>query len=465
MFLLIKSYVLAESPSASDTANKAAGKHQQPAGRDFDYAEVLQKALFFFDAQRSGNLPDDFRVPWRGDSALDDGKDAGVDLTGGYYDAGDHMKFALPLASALTLIAWGAIEYRGGYERAAQWSHLLDVIRWGADWIMKAHASERVFYAQVGEPRSDHSFWGPPEAMKMNRPAFKIDAENPGSEIAGEAAAALAAASILFRGEDPTYSQNLLGRAQALFDFADSHRGSYIDVITSARDYYNSSGYHDELVWSALWLYKATGKGDYLQKAESIYRKHFAKASMRWTHSWDDKRYGATIILAQPTKCEPYRAAVRRWSNYWTIGDQGERIEYTPGGLAWLDSRGSLRYAGTTAFLAFIYADTVEDVGSRYRDFARQQVDYILGANPGGRSYVVGFGNNPPRNPHHRASHGSPPPQGSRSEKPSSTRRAIPSPARPAGSQAAEIAAQSSAQVPPAMSRPTLRETLRYGRC
>ena len=55
----------------------------QPLG-DFDYAEVLQKALFFFDAQRSGHLPNDFRVPWRGDSALDDGKDAGVDLTGGY---------------------------------------------------------------------------------------------------------------------------------------------------------------------------------------------------------------------------------------------------------------------------------------------------------------------------------------------------------------------------------------------
>ena len=108
VFLLIKSYLLAESPSAADTRNKAPGKAQQSAGGDFDYADVLQKALFFFDAQRSGDLPDDFRVPWRGDSALDDGKDAGLDLTGGYYDAGDHMKFALPLASALTLMAWGA---------------------------------------------------------------------------------------------------------------------------------------------------------------------------------------------------------------------------------------------------------------------------------------------------------------------------------------------------------------------
>ena len=188
----------------------------------FDYAEVLQKALFFFDAQRSGDLPNDFRVPWRGDSALDDGKDAGIDLTGGYYDAGDHMKFALPLASALTLMAWGGIEYRGGYERAAQWSHLLDTIRWGTDWIMKAHASEDVFYAQVGDPRSDHSFWGPPEAMKMKRPAFKIDAENPGSEIAGEAAAALAAAAFSSEQRIQPIRRIFSAHAKALFDFADS---------------------------------------------------------------------------------------------------------------------------------------------------------------------------------------------------------------------------------------------------
>jgi endoglucanase len=407
MFLPARACLLAEGPPADESRDETAAAHQKLSHNGFDYAEVLQKALCFFDAQRSGDLPNGLCVEWRGDSALDDGKDVGVDLTGGYYDAGDHMKFALPLASALTLLAWSGIEYRKGYEHAAQWSHLLETIRWGTDWIMRAHASKEVFYAQVGDPRSDHSFWGPPEAMKMKRPAFKIDAENPGSEIAGEAAAALAAAGILFRAEDLAYSENLLSHARALFDFADRHRGNYVDAIPAAWGYYHSSGYHDELVWSALWLYKATGNVEYLRKAESIYRESFANASMRWTHSWDDKRYGAAILLAQLTKADTYKRAVRHWLDYWTTGDQGERVKYTPGGLAWLDAWGSLRYAATTAFLAFLYADTVEDVGTRYRDFGRQQIDYILGANPQGRSYVVGFGSNPPRNPHHRASHGS----------------------------------------------------------
>src|SRR5690606_1340950 len=61
-----------------------------------------------------------------------------------------------------------------------------------------------------------------------------------------------------------------------------------------------------------------------------------------------------------------------------------------------------------TAFLALIYANTKgADHADRYRDFAVRQIRYILGDNPGRRSYVVGFGNNPPRNPHHRGAHGS----------------------------------------------------------
>jgi hypothetical protein len=44
-----------------------------PPGPAFDYADALQRSLLFYDAQRSGDLPDDFRVAWRGDSALSDG--------------------------------------------------------------------------------------------------------------------------------------------------------------------------------------------------------------------------------------------------------------------------------------------------------------------------------------------------------------------------------------------------------
>lgn len=45
---------------------------------NYDYADALGKAILFFEGQRSGKLPKDQRVKWRGDSALSDGKPQNV---------------------------------------------------------------------------------------------------------------------------------------------------------------------------------------------------------------------------------------------------------------------------------------------------------------------------------------------------------------------------------------------------
>lgn len=57
-------------------------------GTKYNYDEVLMKSILFYEAQRSGKLPDDSRIPWRGDSSLLDAGDNGEDLTGGWYDGG-----------------------------------------------------------------------------------------------------------------------------------------------------------------------------------------------------------------------------------------------------------------------------------------------------------------------------------------------------------------------------------------
>jgi hypothetical protein len=380
-----------------------------PATAAFNYAEGVQKALFFYEAQRSGDLPENGPVDWRGDSALNDGKDVGVDLTGGYWDAGDHVKFGFPMAGSMTLLAWGADLYRDGYARSGQLGRVLDTIRWGTDYILKAHTAPNEFWGQVGRGDLDHAFWGPPEVMTMARPAFKIDAQRPGSDLAGEAAAALAAASLVFRATDPAHAATLLTHAEQLYTFATTYRGKYSDSIPDAASYYNSySGYIDELVWAGAWLHKATGKERYLNEAEAEYARSFAGQTMTWTHSWDDKRYGAAVLLAQTTGKGQYRADAERWLDYWSVGINGgaTRITYTPGGLAFLTGWGSLRYSTTTAFLALIYADTVRDVGTRYHDFAVRQINYVLGDNPRNASYMVGFGANAPKFPHHRGASG-----------------------------------------------------------
>ena len=80
------------------------------AQASFNYAEALQKAIFFYEAQISGPKPPWSRVTWRGNSAMQDGQDVGRDLTGGWFDAGDHVKFGFAMASSATMLAWGGVE-------------------------------------------------------------------------------------------------------------------------------------------------------------------------------------------------------------------------------------------------------------------------------------------------------------------------------------------------------------------
>ena len=74
--------------------------------------------------------------------------------------------------------------------------------------------------------------------MTIARPSFKIDAQNPGSDLAGETAAALAAASIAFSSADSAYSAELLKHAKELFNFADKYRGKYSDSVPGASSFY-----------------------------------------------------------------------------------------------------------------------------------------------------------------------------------------------------------------------------------
>ncbi|HHP7231038.1 MAG TPA: glycoside hydrolase family 9 protein [Xenococcaceae cyanobacterium] len=390
----------------------------------YNYGEALQKSILFYEAQQAGKLPAWNRVPWRADAALQDGSDVGVDLTGGWFDAGDHVKFGFPMAATVTLLAWGGIEYYAALAQAGELVHLTQNLKWATDYFLKAFANDTpgnyVLYGQVGDGKQDHNWWGAAEVVhyQMPRPAYKIDTSCPGSDLAAETASALAAASILFRQmADITYSDLLIAKAEKLYDFAEGYRGNYSDCLSAAAEFYQSySGYQDELVWGAIWLHKAKKAqnsaydGTYLNKAIAEYQ--LMSKPYNYTVVYDDKSYGVYVLLAQETGEREYQQRAEAWLDYWTIGYQGERVTYTPGGLAYLAKWASLTLASTTAFVGFIYSDWLREQGKiataeRYWNFGVAQINYILGNNPANRSYLVGFGQNSPLNPHHRTAHGS----------------------------------------------------------
>ena len=372
----------------------------------FNYGEALQKSLLFYELQRSGKLSGEERCNWRGDSALTDGADVGVDLTGGLYDAGDHVKFNLPMAYTGAVLGWSYYEDPKAYEESGQDIYLLSNLRWINDYLMKCHTEDEVYYYQVGDAGADHGWWGPCEIMTMDRPSFCVTREHPGSAVTAEAAASLAVASIVFKDSDPDYADLCLKHAKTLYRFADETRSD--EGYTAANGFYNSwSGFYDELAWAGAWLYLSTDDDAYLTNAEECYLK--AGQDYNWAMCWDDVHIGAALLLARITEDEAYTAALEKHLDWWTTGtSEGQRIPYSPKGLAFLDAWGSLRYATTTGFVAAVYSDwegCPEDKSKTYWEFAVSQADYALGST--GFSYMVGFGEDYPKHPHHRTAQGS----------------------------------------------------------
>jgi hypothetical protein len=72
-----------------------------------------------------------------------------VDLVGGYYDAGDNVKFGWPMSFTVSLLSWAAIEYESEISSVNQLDYLHGAIRWGADFILKAHTSPTTLFTQV----------------------------------------------------------------------------------------------------------------------------------------------------------------------------------------------------------------------------------------------------------------------------------------------------------------------------
>ncbi|PKI65761.1 hypothetical protein CRG98_013833 [Punica granatum] len=336
-------------------------------GSAHDYVEALYKSILFFEGQRSGKLPPTQRMTWRKDSGLRDGFEVGVDLVGGYYDAGDNVKFNFPMAFSMTMLAWSVLEF--GWSMGPDKAHARDAIRWGTDYFLKATSHPGIVYAQVGDPHADHYCWQRPEDMDTPRTPYAVSSQFPGSEVSAEIAAALAASSLVFKSVDPAYSQTLLDRAKSVFEFADKYRGSYNITLGPwvCPFYCDFSGYEDELLWAAAWLFKATKSPSYLQyvvqNAHALSHSPYAANSAEF--GWDVKNAGINVLLS--------KFLMKRGSSSLFLPDADwfvctilpesptKSVEYSAGGLMFKPGGSNMQHATTLSYLLLVYAKYLDN--------------------------------------------------------------------------------------------------------
>ncbi|MBQ7132792.1 MAG: glycoside hydrolase family 9 protein [Oscillospiraceae bacterium] len=397
----------------SSQAQNAYGiKASASANSAYNYGEALQKSMFFYQVQQSGPIAEWNEVSWRADCMTNDY------VTGGWFDAGDHLKFTLTNAYAATMLAWGLLEYEEGVTSVGEYEEYMLNLEWVLDYLVGCDLGNEIVY-MIGEGGFDHQWWGSCEVYMDKFLLMKGETERPyytcnDSCIEAQMAAALASGYLCFKDEDAAKANTYLDHAIACFERADANRS--IGDDTAEQSYYKPSSFYDDLFFAANWLYMATGEQTYLDLCESDYipnlgtENQSTELKFTWGHCWDDTQQGGTLLYAINTGDTEWIEQFRKHLEYWTTGYGGKQITYTPDGLPWLFNWGALRHATTTAFLAYVAVDNLyadnETYVTKYTDFADNIMHYCFGDNDLGMSYVVGMGDTYPQAWHHRTSSG-----------------------------------------------------------
>ncbi|RWR84082.1 endoglucanase 6 [Cinnamomum micranthum f. kanehirae] len=71
-----------------------------------------------------------------------------VDLVGGYYDAGDNVKFGLPMAFTITMMSRSIVEYGKQMAASGELGHAMEAVKWGTDYLIEAHPKPNVLYGE-----------------------------------------------------------------------------------------------------------------------------------------------------------------------------------------------------------------------------------------------------------------------------------------------------------------------------
>lgn len=447
----------------------------------FNYAEALQKTLYLFEAQQSGTLSPNNRVAWRGAACLTDGQDIGRDLSGGWFDAGDHWTANLTMSFAAMTLAWSAIEQPDGWLKTGQMDELLEslihVNRYFLKCVLNPDCKDSAAELEVAigcggregvDSPNVHAMWAPAEVAHLmtKRPTFRLNKQAPGGDIPGAMAAAMAASSMVIRERanvlkgkkgyadfnSAAFADLLLDRAEKLVLFARANWGPVVTdklpkeeqeaIRKQRREALRADGKVVEIGYRSEPFDKVFTAASFLQRAHlaknpqfgtqwfdianEIYEKEYkAENNHDW---WKDYgaggfgKVGAYNMMRLAPGEEKFHAELQLYCSRFC------EYKATTGGLRlreWFAHEyGSLRHANNAAVIALYYSEHVEQApaltgntwwkGGKsnaqlkelYVREARRQVDYALGANPYGWSYLVGFGNQPFNNVHHRGAYG-----------------------------------------------------------
>ncbi|MFJ4784288.1 glycoside hydrolase family 9 protein [Streptomyces sp. NPDC088794] len=348
-----------------------------------------------------------------------------VDVSGGWFDAGDFLKFTGTTSYSVAELLLAQRELPDMKELSAEATH-------GLDWLDRMWDGDSgTLYAQVGigagndAVRTDHDVWrlpeaddrldvspGDPDYTIKHRPVFR--ANDPGEPItpslAGRVAAVFALAAQRVADSDPDEAEEWLEKAAAVYDLADTDHDPDEPLVTAFPSaFYPEDSWQDDMEFAGAELALAAEKlGD--DRAGD-----WTADSARWARAYLDSDVKGTLNVADVSalahvdlataldgaRTNGIAAADLHKDLRRQLDDGVDRAGHDPFGAgAVYDDFDAVPHTFGLVATARLYAKATGD--TRYAAFAGQQRGWALGANAWGTSFMIGAGEVYPHCPEHQ---------------------------------------------------------------
>uniref|UniRef100_A0A832G1V9 Endoglucanase n=1 Tax=Ignavibacterium album TaxID=591197 RepID=A0A832G1V9_9BACT len=354
------------------------------------YNSIRDSLSLFFKVQRCGptnpfmhkvcHLQDATKVVGYSDSSA-------IDLTGGWHDAGDYIKFVYTTAFTTYMLLFSLEFEPDKFSFDLDNDSVPDILheaKVGLDFLLRCNFSENAFITQVQDDRDHKVGWRMPEndTLTFNRPAFvKMNK----SQI-GIYSAALAIASRIWKERflDNTFANKCLNASEKIFRLRNK-----ISDYKDDEKYYNQNEFNSKLALGALEIFKSKNDKNYLSLALD-YGKNIAENNW-W--SWGD--FNAIVFYKLAEIDNQFVEKLRDILSFYK--------SYSDSNLFSLAHQYNW---GTTHSLAGVVLSSIlykKLTGSEeFENLAVLNRDFILGRNPWGKSFISGIGKNFPRKIHHQ---------------------------------------------------------------
>jgi endoglucanase len=425
------------------------------------YSGALRNALEFFQNQRDGanyipsalrrapaHLNDQqgkvYKTPefgWLGRIKGDLKPTGGVrDDTGGWWDAGDYLKFVETSSYTEALMLVGVRDFPNQMGGGSRNANFTAEAKFGLDWLQRMWDDKsKTLYYQVGIGsgnsgfENDHSVWRLPQADDSyggtdakyryirNRPV--LIAGPAGSKIspnlAGRLAADFALGYSVYRDTDAAYANQCLLAAEHIFDLADTSPSGRL-LTAAPPEFYGETEWRDDMELGATELYLATRSANLpsgLPHGDAMfYLQAAANSASAYMHAQTGA--GETLNLSDVSGLahfELYRAmALEKHpsglavSQAELLGDLQKKLDGAVAqaskdpfgfGMPWGNGDTPAHGAGISVMASEYDYLTHSD---RYAAYSSGWLGNILGANAWGSSFIVGDGSTFPQCIHHQ---------------------------------------------------------------